>query len=124
MFPTSIRDKFWRMRNLKLFFRVIPAILAVSAAAQDRPGVSPAAPAAPGLFAPAAAPRQAQGSGGLFERDNLVAWCIVPFDAKKRGPEERAEMLHRLGFLRFAYDWRDEHLPDRKSTRLNSSHRL
>jgi hypothetical protein len=25
----------------------------------------------------------------LFARDNLVAWCIVPFDAKKRGPAER-----------------------------------
>jgi sugar phosphate isomerase/epimerase len=47
----------------------------------------------------------------LFARDNLVAWCIVPFDAKKRGPEERVTMLKRLGFKRFAYDWRAEHLP-------------
>lgn len=47
----------------------------------------------------------------LFARDNLVAWCIVPFDAKKRGPEERVAMLNRLGFKRFAYDWRAEHLP-------------
>ena len=47
----------------------------------------------------------------LFARDNLVAWCIVPFDAKKRGPEERVAMLKRLGFKRFAYDWRGEHLP-------------
>lgn len=47
----------------------------------------------------------------LFARDNLVAWCIVPFDAKKRGPEERAEMLNRLGLQRLAYDWRDEHIP-------------
>ena len=23
----------------------------------------------------------------VFARDNLVAWCIVPFDAKKRGPK-------------------------------------
>src|SRR5713101_5590888 len=46
----------------------------------------------------------------LFARDNLVAWCIVPFDAKKRGPAERAEMLARLGFKRFAYDWRAEHV--------------
>lgn len=35
---------------------------------------------------------------GLFARTNLVAWCIVPFDAKKRGPEERAAMLEKLGF--------------------------
>jgi len=47
----------------------------------------------------------------LFARDNLVAWCIVPFDAKKRGPEERAAMLERLGFKHYAYDWRAEHLP-------------
>lgn len=50
-------------------------------------------------------------AGGLFARDNLVAWCIVPFDAKKRGPIERVAMLKELGFRRYAYDWRDEHLP-------------
>lgn len=49
--------------------------------------------------------------GDLFRRDNLIAWCIVPFDAKKRGPEERAEMLSRLGFKHFAYDYRAEHIP-------------
>ena len=27
----------------------------------------------------------------LFARENLVAWCIVPFDSAKRGPEERAK---------------------------------
>ena len=32
-----------------------------------------------------------------FAQSNLVAWCIVPFDAKKRSPEERVEMLVRLG---------------------------
>jgi putative heme-binding domain-containing protein len=47
----------------------------------------------------------------LFARDNLVAWCIVPFDSKKRSPEQRAEMLQRLGFKHFAYDWRAEHIP-------------
>jgi len=47
----------------------------------------------------------------LFARDNLVAWCIVPFDGKRRGPEERVAMLKRLGFKRFAFDWRAEHLP-------------
>jgi hypothetical protein len=47
----------------------------------------------------------------LFRRDNLVAWCIVPFDAKKRGPEDRAAMLEKLGFKHFAYDWRKEHVP-------------
>jgi sugar phosphate isomerase/epimerase len=47
----------------------------------------------------------------LFDPDNRVAWCIVPFDAKKRGPEERVAMLKRLGFKHYAYDWRAEHLP-------------
>jgi putative heme-binding domain-containing protein len=47
----------------------------------------------------------------LFARDNLIAWCIVPFDAKARGPEDRAAMLERLGFKHFAYDWRGEHIP-------------
>lgn len=47
----------------------------------------------------------------LFDRDNLVAWCIVPFDGRKRGPRERAEMLRSLGLKHFAYDWRTEHLP-------------
>jgi putative heme-binding domain-containing protein len=60
-------------------------------------------------FGLAEQPRAADG-GKLFARDNLVAWCIVPFDAKKRGPEERAAMLQRLGFKRFAYDWRGEHI--------------
>ncbi len=46
----------------------------------------------------------------LLDKDNLVAWCIVPFDAKRRGPEERAAMLERLGIRRMAYDWRDEHV--------------
>src|SRR6185369_2139908 len=47
----------------------------------------------------------------VFRRDNLIAWCIVPFDAKRRGPEERAAMLQRLGFKHFAYDYRAEHVP-------------
>jgi putative heme-binding domain-containing protein len=47
----------------------------------------------------------------LYRRDNLMAWCIVPFDAKKRGPEERAAMLEKLGFKHFAYDYRAEHVP-------------
>ena len=50
-------------------------------------------------------------AAGLFARDNLIAWCIVPFDSKKRGPVERAVMLKELGFKHFAYDWRAEHIP-------------
>ncbi|HRQ88763.1 MAG TPA: hypothetical protein PLA50_08185, partial [Bacteroidia bacterium] len=48
----------------------------------------------------------------LFDRSNLVAWCIVPFDGKKRSPEERAEMVARLGIPNVAYDWRQEHVPE------------
>ena len=44
--------------------------------------------------------------------DRLAAWCIVPFDAKRRGPEARAKMLARLGIKRCAYDWRGEHVKD------------
>lgn len=61
------------------------------------------------LAAPAAA--QPAPTAKLFDRSNLVAWCIVPFDAKKRGPEERVAMLKQLGFTKYAYDWRAEHLP-------------
>jgi hypothetical protein len=46
----------------------------------------------------------------LFDRSNLVAWCIVPFDGKNRGPAERAAMVKRLGFTKVAYDWRDHHV--------------
>jgi hypothetical protein len=52
----------------------------------------------------------AEPNVSLFGKENLVAWCIVPFDAKKRGPAERAEMLKRLGIQRVAYDWRQEHV--------------
>lgn len=60
-----------------------------------------------------AAARAADPPAGakLFETSNLVAWCIVPFDAKKRGPEERVAMLKQFGFTKYAYDWRAEHLP-------------
>jgi sugar phosphate isomerase/epimerase len=47
----------------------------------------------------------------LFARDNLMAWCIVPFDSAKRTPEQRATMLKELGIKRFAYDYRAEHVP-------------
>ena len=62
----------------------------------------------PALMLPRPAPA---ADHSLFAKSNLVAWCIVPFDAKKRGPEERAAMLERLGIHRFAYDYRAEHIP-------------
>ncbi len=46
----------------------------------------------------------------LFRKENLVAWCIVPFDSQKRSPAERAEMLERMGIRQLAYDYRAEHI--------------
>lgn len=57
------------------------------------------------------APAQQSSATDTFERENLVAWCIVPFDGKQRGPAERAAMLAELGLRRVAYDWRAEHVP-------------
>lgn len=59
----------------------------------------------------ARAAEPAGAPAGLFARTNLIAWCIVPFDGKKRGPEDRAAMLEQLGFKHFAYDYRAEHIP-------------
>jgi hypothetical protein len=63
------------------------------------------------FLAPARTTRAAAEPPSLFERKNIVAWCIVPYDSVKRGPAERAEMLKKLGLTRVAYDWRQEHVP-------------
>lgn len=47
----------------------------------------------------------------VFSRDNLLAWCVVPYDSQNRDPEERAQMLKDLGITMLAYDWREEHVP-------------
>jgi len=54
----------------------------------------------------------AQPSKSTFSKENITPWCIVPFDAKKRNPRERAEMLRDLGFKTVAYDWRDSNIPE------------
>ena len=48
----------------------------------------------------------------LFDKPNLAAWCIVPFDAAKRSPEARAEMVAKMGLKKVAYDWRQEHVAE------------
>ncbi|MDP5005520.1 MAG: plastocyanin/azurin family copper-binding protein [Verrucomicrobiales bacterium] len=48
----------------------------------------------------------------LFDKPNLAAWCIVPFDAQKRSPEARAEMVAKMGLTKIAYDWRKEHVAE------------
>jgi hypothetical protein len=57
-------------------------------------------------------PQNAEKAASAFARDQLVAWCIVPFDGKKRGPAERAEMIKRIGMRRVAYDWRENHVAE------------
>lgn len=60
------------------------------------------------MLALAAVPAAAEAP---WQRDNVQAWCIVPFDAKNRTPEQRAEMLQEIGLRRYAYDFRPEHIP-------------
>ena len=48
----------------------------------------------------------------IWSHDNLYAWCVVAYDTKARGPEERAQMLQDLGFKQFVYDWRDKDVPN------------
>lgn len=50
-------------------------------------------------------------SKNIFAKENLVAWCVVPFDSRKRTPAERTRMLKELGFTGLAWDWRQQHLP-------------
>jgi sugar phosphate isomerase/epimerase len=47
----------------------------------------------------------------LFRKENLAAWCIVPFDKSKRTPEQRAAMLEQIGLRKFVHDYRAEHVP-------------
>lgn len=46
----------------------------------------------------------------VFAKNNLTAWCIVPYDSKNRTAEERALMLKELGITKLAYDWREKHI--------------
>ena len=48
----------------------------------------------------------------VFSKQNITPWCIVPFDAKQRNPEDRAKMLRDLGFNTLAYDWRDVNITE------------
>jgi sugar phosphate isomerase/epimerase len=60
---------------------------------------------------PAPRVRETQAAPDVFIKSNLLAWCIVPFDSKKRGPVARAQMLNKLGITKFAYDWRANYIP-------------
>lgn len=46
----------------------------------------------------------------LWSVDNFHAWSVAPFDSVDRTPEERAQMLRRLGIRKYAYSWRERHV--------------
>ena len=47
----------------------------------------------------------------IYRKDNVVAWCVVPFDSVNRTPAQRIQLLKELGISQYAYDWRAKHLP-------------
>ncbi|HWE03788.1 MAG TPA: TIM barrel protein [Tepidisphaeraceae bacterium] len=85
-----------------LKFVVVLAAMAVTVSARISLGAPPVGP----VTRPASRP-----TNDIFARSNLVAWCIVPYDGKQRTPEQRAEMLSRIGLRKFSYDWRTKQLP-------------
>lgn len=78
--------------------------ICLASAWAESPDASPA-------ISQAAAAESSESPIQLLELDNLAAWCIVPFDAQRRTPAQRAEMMVELGIRRLAYDWREEHVP-------------
>ena len=44
--------------------------------------------------------------------DTLAAWCVVPYDDRRRAPQERADALAKLGIEALAWDWRGEHVDE------------
>jgi sugar phosphate isomerase/epimerase len=57
-----------------------------------------------------AAPAQSTTPAAVWARSNLHAWSVAPFDEVKRTPDERAQMLQRLGIRKYAYSWRQQHI--------------
>ncbi len=53
----------------------------------------------------------AAGSSDVWAHSNFVATTVNHFDAKERGPDERAKMLKRVGITKFAYNWREPDVP-------------
>lgn len=46
----------------------------------------------------------------VWSLENLHAWSVAPFDSVDRTPEERAQILRRLGIRKYAYSWRERHI--------------
>ncbi|KAB1066757.1 TIM barrel protein, partial [Tamlana haliotis] len=42
--------------------------------------------------------------------EDIIPWCVVSFDALERQPQERISMLKDMGFSKYGYNWREEHL--------------
>jgi len=85
---------------LSLFTRALPAVIFFASAGW----LAIAAQADEGT------PQEKRSNADPFRGERLVAWCIVPFDAEQRTPEQRARMIRRLGMRRVAYDWRQRHV--------------
>lgn len=47
----------------------------------------------------------------VLDPARMAAWCVVPYDSRRRAPSERAAMLARLGLAGEVWDWREEHVP-------------
>ena len=57
------------------------------------------------LFASAIAKLTAADAPSIFDLKNISAlWIAPPWDAKKRGPQERMQMLKEIGLCKFAYN--------------------
>ena len=56
-------------------------------------------------------PKTKSTSDYPFTKNNLIPWSIVGFDVKERTPEERLDMLQRLGYNQYAYGYRPKHIP-------------
>lgn len=82
---------------------VVLSVLLPSLQAQP-PASESASPAA--LPTPPTTPLPA----ALVAPENLLAWCIVPYDTPPRSPAARLAMLRRLGLTQYIWDWRPEHL--------------
>ncbi|MBU2949675.1 sugar phosphate isomerase/epimerase [Tamlana agarivorans] len=45
-----------------------------------------------------------------IEINDIFPWCVVSFDALERQPQDRISMLKAMGFSKYGYNWREEHL--------------
>jgi hypothetical protein len=104
------RDPWCGCRSPLLRSMVLVATIAFLVTSGQSNGAAPATSAASSA-AQGSERQNRRPASEILARSNLVAWCVVPFDARKRNSEERAQMLLRLGIRRLAYDWREEHIP-------------